>query len=337
MRSATTTRIRERVDRVSLARLPWDGFADELLEIITRQLGADAAVASPMDPSGLITGSIKRELPDDSYPSFARYEYVDPAPGTFRELARTGTRIAMLSASEGDPAANPRFGDFLSPVLGIAHELRLPAIAGGRLVGGLSLFRTTGSSAFDEDALRLLRLLAPAIARGLRGDTGTSAFAELGHASLLVAPDGAVVARSANARGWLALLDPSGSRPVPVPVVTALTAARLEGTSELHVPVAGGWARVRATALVGTADADAAIVVDVEPASGGAAARLALEALGLTRREREIVTLVLEGRSTAELAARLHVSPYTVQDHLKAVFRKAGVSSRRELVATLAG
>ncbi len=52
---------------------------------------------------------------------------------------------------------------------------------------------------------------------------------------------------------------------------------------------------------------------------------------GLTGREQEVADLVLDNLTNREIAARLHVTPKTVEYHLRNVFAKLGISSRREL------
>jgi DNA-binding CsgD family transcriptional regulator len=70
-------------------------------------------------------------------------------------------------------------------------------------------------------------------------------------------------------------------------------------------------------------------------AGGPELAAIAVRAHGLTAREREIAQLLSDGCSTAQMAARLHLSAHTVRDYVKSVLGKVGVSTRGELVARL--
>jgi DNA-binding CsgD family transcriptional regulator len=93
----------------------------------------------------------------------------------------------------------------------------------------------------------------------------------------------------------------------------------------------GGWLLVYATHLHGSVDDDVDVII--EPAHLGRNAPLVPSSLGLTRRESEVALLVLRGASTKAIGAELHLSQYPVKDHLKSIFDKTGVRSRRDLVA----
>ncbi len=77
------------------------------------------------------------------------------------------------------------------------------------------------------------------------------------------------------------------------------------------------------------------MAVLLEPARTPELAPLIVDAYGFSERERLVTELVAQGCSTSEIASRLHLSAYTVQDHLKAIFDKSGTGSRGELVARL--
>jgi DNA-binding CsgD family transcriptional regulator len=52
---------------------------------------------------------------------------------------------------------------------------------------------------------------------------------------------------------------------------------------------------------------------------------------GLTEREKEIIVLILEGRSNKEIEKRLFISHHTVRNHIHNIFEKTGVKSRGRL------
>ena len=59
----------------------------------------------------------------------------------------------------------------------------------------------------------------------------------------------------------------------------------------------------------------------------------ALAATGITPRESEVLALLAQARSTKEIAARLYLSPKTVERHIANLAAKVGVEGRSELVA----
>ena len=55
----------------------------------------------------------------------------------------------------------------------------------------------------------------------------------------------------------------------------------------------------------------------------------------ITKREQEIITALLDGKSNRELAETLFVSEKTIEAHLANIYRKVGVKNRLELFSRL--
>ena len=133
---------------------------------------------------------------------------------------------------------------------------------------------------------------------------------------------------------------PVGS-PLP-PVVFAVAAAlkEVERRDAAALPPSahvrsrtGDWLDIHAARLNGAQQRGIAVVI--EPAARRSIMQIMLSAHGLSVREQEIASHILRGESTREISDALHISAHTVQDHLKKIFDKVGVRSRRDLVARL--
>jgi DNA-binding NarL/FixJ family response regulator len=61
------------------------------------------------------------------------------------------------------------------------------------------------------------------------------------------------------------------------------------------------------------------------------AGRTGRDSLALTEREHDVATLVAKGLTNREVAGELYVSEKAVEYHLRNVFGKLGLSSRRDL------
>ena len=199
--------------------------------------------------------------------------------------------------------------------------------------------RTAASGDFSRDEARLMARLSRPIAEGLRLSIRADA-ARRPHD--LEAPGLLVLDRrddvellTPQARRLLEPLGDPASLTLPMPVLAVAATARAQrGRGDppaVHVPTAAGWLSLYASLPEGRSSGRVAVVIP--HTAGEGAAPLRLEAYGLTAREREVASLVAAGLDTQAIAGRLFVSPWTVRDHLKAIFEKTGVRSRGELRA----
>lgn len=77
------------------------------------------------------------------------------------------------------------------------------------------------------------------------------------------------------------------------------------------------------------------VAVTIQPAAAEVLLPAVAAWYGITPRERAVIEHALEGLPAKLIARCLDLSPHTVNDHFKAIYRKAGVSSRDELIASL--
>ena len=124
-------------------------------------------------------------------------------------------------------------------------------------------------------------------------------------------------------------------RAVPVPLLSLAAEVRRRGreglaAEPLHIPTSDGWISLHGS-LPDAPDTSRVAIV-VQRADQEYAVPLRLEAFGLTSREREVAGLVARGMDTQAIADRLVISPWTVQDHLKAIFIKTETRSRKQLL-----
>lgn len=77
------------------------------------------------------------------------------------------------------------------------------------------------------------------------------------------------------------------------------------------------------------------VAVIIQEATPEEVMPIMMSAYGLSEQERAISGLVFQGQSTQAISQHLHIGENTVQDHLKSIFNKTGLRSRRELVATV--
>ena len=312
-------------------------FARRAAHVLRRAVPFDAIAGVWFDPE---TGLAVDEWIDDSLaggagsrlPEIGVHE-TDIA--AFRQLAASGRTAASMSDATGgtfDRSRRPR---------DLGDELRSVYFGDSGMWCGFVMYRERGAPDFAGREVALIASLnggRPDLQR-LRLQQDLASDVGDGDAGLLLLDDrDGVEMGNAAAAAWLDELGARRRLPVVVSAVAQRAREIASGDSGLAATArartaSGRWITVRGWVLQNGSEARTAITL--EPARGPELAELLAEAYGLTARERRVSRLVAQGLPNAAIAARLYLSTYTVQDHLKAIFEKLDVSNRGQLVARL--
>jgi DNA-binding CsgD family transcriptional regulator len=297
-----------------------------------------------LDPvSLLITSHYHDGLPE--YPAeMLRHEYYGDDVNQISDVVRSESGISTLhEATGGDPSSSPSWQ--MNMAMGGDQEM-IAALRTGRAVwGAVGLYRAPGEPLFDNEDKVFLKAIGPDLATGARtgllvGEARDPHWPD-SPGLVVLSEDGEVESTTSGVERWLSDLPDGDLDAGRLPTAVHAVAGRALRTAQSHdepgevalarvLSRSGTWIVLHGTSLVASGSRRAAVII--EPAHPARITPLLMSAYGLTDREQEVTRLVLRGDSTAQIAERLVVSPHTVQQHLKNIFEKTGVRSRRQLV-----
>jgi DNA-binding CsgD family transcriptional regulator len=343
--------VREHVERICATPLDARTLRLRLLAEIGRAVPFDAYAWVLTDPETSVGSSPLAAVPAlAELPRLIRLRYLTPLN---RWTALADPPVARLAeATHGELSQSLVWRELLGH-----HDVTDVASLVFRDQYGcwafLELWRTGGATFDDADAA-VLRAVVPPVTTALRRAQARTFLVAPGRSLLpsgpmvlLLSPDLEVVRQTPDTRARLRLLVPRDDAGPPVPAGAYNVAGQLlaveagvdgnPATARVHL-AEGMWVTLRAARMDEEKELrESDIAVTLE--ASGPAERLGLfgRAFGLSEREQEILGLLAAGSDTSEVAASTHLSAYTVQDHLKAVFAKTETRTRRALLARALG
>ena len=333
------TLARDRLVASERAQLPSGQLCEEIVRAFHDIAGFAWAAVMTTDPQTMLPsgGVVEGFRPQDCVP-FWDNELADPDVNKFVDLARSADPVATLVESvDGELERSPRYTKLYTAV-GAADELRVAFVAGSSCLAVGVFVRPSDAGPFTLEELTDVRALVPVATTALRRALGRVLTDATTRAPVVVMldADGAITSVSAGGRKILddLRINVDGEFPGIVQVAAAKARwGRVASTLTTRLRSRSGrWMCLHVTPMEG---GDGAVALTVEPAPPDDLVRVLLDSYGLTPRETEILLRLCRGLTTKEIAAELVISAHTVRDHLKAIYDKAGVGSRGELVATL--
>jgi DNA-binding CsgD family transcriptional regulator len=360
-------RVVDAVERVCTTAATADDLLEGLSHTLHRTIPHDGSAWFGLDPVTMLATAPSRveALRPEMCEPFWHYEFHEQDVGLFADLARGDGALGLRLALDGQPAKSIRYREVLRPQ-GYDDELRAVFRVGNRAWGSVALYREASRHPFSQPEVEAVRAISGVVGGALRSHIralSPPVPAGSGPGLLVIDREGRIVSANQEAAGWLCDLWPvvagrdehgfdrdslydrrDRALEVPTPLFALVARARAVAEGRERPPSRlrlrdqrGRWLVLHASALSGRDRAGDEVALVIEAAKSAEIAPILIEAFSLTAREREVLSAITRGGTTAEIAAELYLSPHTVRDYVKAVFEKCGVSSRGELVARLFG
>ena len=254
----------------------------------------------------------------------------------FTDLARRPSPVGTLGGGAPGEERSPRLHEILAEQ-GFSRELRLALRGRGTLWGALVLLRERGRPPFTDEQIIAATVIAPPLTQAvrhvsvrLRGQPPPP----LAPGVVIIGPDNTAEAISPEAAAWFSDFA-AAVQPLPYVVLQAVAAARnKQGTRGGQLARirtrSGRWVCLAACLLDG-----GRVAIVVQPATTDQLLPGLAAWHELTPRQLDVLHLLLQAHSIKQIARRLGLSPHTVEDYLKALYRKTGTNSQQELIAAL--
>lgn len=342
------------------AGLGVDDYREKVLTLLLGMFSSDAGnfFIANHDARGLNLSNVLTHRVEDRWlKAFEeRYQYLDPY--LQRPLDHVGVTVLDEIVDRERFERSAYYNEFLKPQ-GIHREIAISLSVGQRIVGLIALFRPRTKPNFTPADKQKAVLMVPYLANGLERALifehtrqknwilESSLRGKGGPGMLILDRDMKTVFLNEEAeallRGEEFSLDGAGLR-LPEKLAEACTRATrdLPALALAPEPEEVSWLGpadrsicARLTVISGhfLGQPEHFLVVKLgerygkrSTFSGGLA-----EQYQLTPREVEVVGEVVKGSSNVEIAENLFISVYTVENHLKRIFRKMGVRNRTEL------
>jgi DNA-binding CsgD family transcriptional regulator len=335
---------------------------DELGEVVSSAVGRwvahDGLRAVETNPAaGLFLGSLScwHRYDLELINALVLDRFTGGDPWRPDDLARLSVPVGVVGMGEAADRYGGRDGvrvgrtrEILA-VHGVGCEMRLLLRDHSGVWGFLGLVRSADGRPFDcDDVDRAIRLgpLLVAAARGYAkaGPLVPEALA-LPAGVITVGPDHTIRGITPQAQAWLGQLRiPGQGSPSawiePFAAELSLHVRENARDSRIGEPVirasltnAGRWVAIHGQPLDQGAVGDVAIVI--QAASGDLLLSSFCHWHQITARERQVIEQLYTGASAKQIARAMHLSVYTVNDHLRSIYRKTGAAGRDSLIAAL--